>query len=231
MTSFLSTQYLHDLIIVVSGLPRSGTSMMMRILGACKIPLLVDDIRKPDEDNPRGYYEFERVKDLESDNSWLDTAHGKAVKIVSPLLQYLNVGREFRYKIIFMLRSLDEILASQKKMANRLKYAEDDIEDNLLKRNYLRHLEEVKKWLEKQKNIDVLYLNYSDVVNDPASTVESIVNFLGIKLDTQEIAEVIDASLYRQRTGGANDQDATLTSEEKENQEIIMDRLRHLGYI
>lgn len=229
--SFRSKDCLSDLIIVVSGLPRSGTSMMMKMLSACKIPLLTDDIRKPDEDNPNGYYEFERVKDLGTDNSWLEIARGTAVKIVSPLLQYLNMDKELRYKVIFMLRNVDEILVSQRKMANRLKNALDDVEDSMLKENYLIHLEEVKKWLEKRKNIDVLYLNYTEVVRDPHSTVESIFNFLGIKMDAQDIAKVADASLYRQRTRKENAQCVAVISEEKEDQAVIMDRLKKLGYL
>lgn len=218
-------------VIVVSGLPRSGTSMMMKMLNACKIPLLVDDIRKPDEDNPKGYYEFKRAKDLASDNSWLDLACGTAVKIVSPLLQYLNMDKGITYRIIFMLRNIDEILASQKKMADRLGHAKDNIENSILKQNYSVHLEQVKNWLEKQEDIDVLYLNYADVVGNPVSTIESIVAFLGIKLDAQNIAEVVDATLYRQRAGRDGDPGTTVTSGKKEDQEIIMERLRHLGYL
>jgi len=232
MKSNLSNKYaVNEHIIVISGLPRSGTSMMMKMLSACKIPLLVDDLREPDEDNPKGYYEFNRVKDLKSDNSWLDLACGTAVKIVSPLLQHLNLGMGFKYRIIFMLRNIDEILASQKKMADRLGHAEDNIEDSILKQNYSVHLEQVKKWLEQQENIDVLYLDYANVVSNPVSTIESIDAFLGIKLDAQDIAEVVDSSLYRQRAGKADDRCTTDTSGEKEDREIIMERLRDLGYL
>jgi len=232
MESNVSNKYTVDEhIIVISGLPRSGTSMMMKMLSACKIPLLVDDLREPDEDNPNGYYEFTRVKDLERDNSWLNLACGTAVKIVSPLLPHLNIDMGIKYRIIFMLRDIDEILASQKKMAGRLGHAEDNIEDSILKQNYSVHLEQVKKWLEQQKNIDVLYLNYADVVSNPVSTIESIIAFLGIKLDAQDIADVVDSSLYRQRAGKADDQSTTVTSGEKEDQGIIMERLRHLGYL
>jgi hypothetical protein len=229
--SLQSKHYISDLIIVVSGLPRSGTSMMMRMLGACNIPLLADEIRKPDEDNPNGYFEFERVKDLGSDNSWLEIARGTAVKIVSPLLRYLDLDKGLHYKVIFMLRSIDEILASQKKMANRSGHAGDDSEDGMMKQNYSIHLEEIKKWLEKQKNIDVLYLAYTDAVHDPRATVESILNFLEIRMDAREIAKISDASLYRQRAEMENEQHSSAATEEKEDQAAIMDRLRRLGYL
>lgn len=232
MKSNVSNKYaVNGHVIVISGLPRSGTSMMMKMLSACKIPLLVDDLREPDEDNPKGYYEFDRVKDLEKDNTWLGLACGTAVKVVSPLLQHLNMDMGIKYRVIFMLRNIDEILASQKKMANRLGHAEDNIEDRILKQNYSVHLEQVKKWLEQQENIDVLYLDYANVVNDPGSAIESIVFFLDIKLDAQDIAAVVDASLYRQRAGRADGQSTTVTSGEKEDQEIIMERLRQLGYL
>jgi len=232
MDSNVSNKYaVNEYVIVVSGLPRSGTSMMMKMLSACKIPLLVDNLREPDEDNPKGYYEFDRVKDLESDNSWLKLACGTAVKIVSPLLQHLNMDIGIKYRIIFMLRNIDEILASQKKLADRLGHAESNIDDSMLKQNYSVHLEQVKKWLEQQKNIDILYLNYAHVVDNPVSTIESIVDFLGIALDDHDIAEVVDSTLYRQRAGRTDDQSTTVAYGKEEDQEIIMERLRHLGYL
>ena len=105
-----------DPIIVVSGLPRSGTSMMMGMLEAGGLELVVDGIRAADEDNPRGYYELERVKDLAKaeDKSWLITLQGKGVKVISLLLQHLPEA--YNYKIIFMRRSIAEVLDSQSKM-------------------------------------------------------------------------------------------------------------------
>jgi len=222
---------LDDLIIVVSGLPRSGTSMMMKMLEACNMPLLTDSIRQPDEDNPKGYYEFERVKDLEQDNSWFDVARGMAVKVVSPLLRYLNTDKKFRYKVIFMLRNIDEILSSQKKMANRLSHEEDNIEENILRQNYFRHLEEVKDWLRQNENIEVMYVSYADVINDPLPAAENIAAFLGINLDIHEMAGIIDNSLYRNRTGQSHDSTFSAALEQSDNYEIIMDRLKQLGYL
>lgn len=220
-----------EYIVVVSGLPRSGTSVMMKILSACNIPLLTDGLRTPDEDNPKGYYEFNRVKDLESDNSWLNLAHGTAVKVVSPLLQHLNMDRGIKYKIIFMLRNVDEILASQKKMIDRLGHTEDDMEDSVLKQNYTEHLEQVKMWLEQQNNIEVLYMNYADVVSNPVPVIEGVAAFLDLDLDARNIAEVVDSSLYRQRAGRDEKTDTAAASGEKEDQKMVMERLRSLGYL
>src|SRR5687768_1736541 len=106
-----------DVITVVSGLPRSGTSMMMKMLEAGGLEPVVDHVRKPDEDNPKGYYEFERVKALENDREWLPEAKGKFVKVISMLLRHLPA--DHRFKVIFMQRNMPEVLASQKKMLVR----------------------------------------------------------------------------------------------------------------
>ncbi len=218
-------------IIVVSGLPRSGTSMMMKMLESGNIPLLTDSIRRPDIDNPGGYYEFERVKDLEHDNSWLHKARGKAVKIVSPLLQHLRMGRDFRYKIIFMLRNMDEILASQQEMGSRLNHHADCIKNNILKNNYTAHLEEIRHWMESKENIDFIYTNYADVVSSPLSTAEDLHDFLDIGLNTHAMAEVIDNSLYRKRMDEPASPAFHNTSGDETEREVIMDQLRQLGYL
>jgi hypothetical protein len=232
MSDYFSKETLtNEFITVVSGLPRSGTSMMMKMLSAGNMPLLIDDIRMPDEDNPKGYFEFERVKDLENDNSWLEMARGKAVKIVSPLLCHLNLGTKYRYKIIFMLRNVYEILNSQKKMACRLKLGEDDIEDNVLMQNYSLHLREIQEWEKQKENIDVMYVNYADVITTPLAAVQRICNFLDQSLNTQEMSAVIDDSLYRQRVEKSKDYCIAVASEENKDNEIIAERLKHLGYL
>ena len=91
-----------DVVTIVSGLPRSGTSMMMKMLEAGGIELLIDRVRVADADNPKGYYEFERVKQIETDQAWLPEAQGKAVKMISALLRHLPA--DCRYRIIFMER-------------------------------------------------------------------------------------------------------------------------------
>lgn len=221
----------NEFITVVSGLPRSGTSMMMKMLQAGNMPLLIDDMRIPDEDNPRGYFEFERVKDLEHDNSWLDIARGRAVKIVSPLLQYVNMDTGYRYRIIFMLRNVNEILMSQRKMASRLNPEEDGIEEALLMKNYSVHLKEIQEWANRQENMDIMYLQYADVVMNPFAAAQYICNFLGLGLNTREMSAVIDGSLYRQRANKPCDNHNAVPAEEDSESEIIAERLRHLGYL
>ncbi len=226
----LKEKVARDFITIVSGLPRSGTSMMMKMLDSGNMPLLTDNMRIADQDNPRGYYEYERVKELEQDNSWLDMASGKAVKIVSPLLHHLNLNKEYRYKIIFMRRNLEEILASQRKMADRLREGEDKIRDDILMHNYSLHLEDVHRWQQQNENIELLYINYSDVIKDPLSVAECISNFLDMKLNIHEMAKVVDDSLYRQRVVTTNNNVIDATEEKTEN-ELIAERLQYLGYL
>jgi hypothetical protein len=220
-----------NIITIVSGLPRSGTSMVMKMLDLGNMPLLSDNIRQPDLDNPQGYYEYERVKELEHDNSWLEMARGKAVKIVSPLLQYLILDKAYRYKIIFMLRNLDEVLASQKKMADRLNQHEDRISDNILKQHYTSHIEEVRYWLEQNENIDFMFLNYKDVICNPASVSEDISVFLGINLNVQAMSMVADNALYRQQKDTIINNADIVLQKENTDKEAIMDQLRQLGYL
>lgn len=185
-------------ITIVSGLPRSGTSMMMKMLEAGGIPPLTDAIREADEDNPKGYYEFERVKKLkEGDTDWLPDARGKAVKVISALLKYLP--SDYRYKVIFMERDMAEVLASQRKMLARRGKRSDEAEDAAMAQHFERHLQEVKRWLEAQPNIEVLYVHYGRVIQNPLSDIERLNVFLGGNLDTRAMAQVIDPNLYRNR--------------------------------
>jgi hypothetical protein len=184
-------------IVIVSGLPRSGTSMMMRMLEAGGIPVLTDSIRKPDEDNLRGYYEFERVKRIEHDRSWLGDAEGKAVKMISSLLTHLPPDRS--YRVVFMRRKMEEILASQKRMLVRRGEPTDRVSDERMAALFEQHLRRMEAWLRKQPNMQVLYLNYNRVIEGPASEVAKIAQFLDGALDTARMMDVVDRSLYRQR--------------------------------
>lgn len=185
-------------IIVVSGLPRSGTSMMMKMLAAGGLPILTDSLRQADESNPKGYYEFERVKKLkENDTQWLSDAHGKAVKIISALLEYLPP--EHNYKVLFMRREMGEILASQKKMLVHDGKPTDDVSDEKLAGIYQKHLAKVESWLAKQSNIAVLYISYNDLLATPQQHLPGILDFLNLHLDPDLMLQVIDPSLYRQR--------------------------------
>ncbi len=185
------------MIIIVSGLPRSGTSMMMKMLEAASIPILSDEIRTADEDNLKGYYEDERAKTLHKDNSWISEAKHKAVKVISYQLPHLPEGHQ--YRILFMIRKIEEVLASQRKMMERRGEPEDDIPDDVMANIFRKHLEEVGEWLEQQANIKTLYISYNETLNDPETTAEKIAEFLGQDLDIEKMMQVVDPKLYRQR--------------------------------
>ncbi len=184
-------------VIIVSGLPRSGTSMMMNMLQAGGLPLLTDNIRTADDDNPKGYYEFEQVKQIEQDPSWLEDAQGKVVKMISALLKHLPGG--YHYKIIFMRRKIEEVLASQRQMLIRRNEPTDTVADNKMADLYRRHLQQVEAWLAKQPNIDVLYITYHQVIASPREQAEQINAFLGSGLDVDAMTASVDQMLYRQR--------------------------------
>ena len=185
-------------VIIVSGLPRSGTSMMMKMLEAGGLKILTDNLREADANNPKGYYEFERVKQMKDGNlAWLPDAVGKVVKIVTGLIIYLP--SDYKYKIIFMKRDLDEVLSSQKKMLGRLGKEDDNIPDDKMGKVYEEHLKQVKGWLVRQPNIEVLYVNYNAMVADPTESLHKVNEFLGGNMDVQVMSAVVDKELYRER--------------------------------
>lgn len=186
-----------DVITVVSGLPRSGTSMMMKMLVAGGMEALTDHTRAADESNPNGYFEFEGVKAIESDSSWLHGARGKAVKIISALLKHLPA--EHRYKIIFMRRKMEEVLASQREMLTRNGETDAGSGDDRMSAAFGRHVESVESWLRGQPNLEVIYVDYNEALESPARHAAAVQQFLAAPLDTRAMAEVIDQSLYRQR--------------------------------
>jgi hypothetical protein len=184
-------------IIVVSGLPRSGTSMMMNVLAAGGVPAMTDSIRTADEDNPKGYFELEKVKELAKDKAWLADAGGRAVKIISALLKHLPA--DYRYRVIFMRREMSEILASQRQMLVRRGEPTDAVSDERMAEMFRKHLGEVESWLAKQPNIEVIYTNYNQMLDAPAAHIETINRFLGGQLDTAAMSAVVDKTLHRQR--------------------------------
>ena len=184
-------------IIVVSGLPRSGTSMMMKMLEEGGIPILTDAIRTADDDNPNGYYEFELVKKLpDGQNKWLAEANHKVVKIISALLEHLPAN--YRYKIIFMEREPREILASQQKMlANRNEKSE--IGDAEMQEQFQKHLAAIKYWLARQPNMDVMYVDYNKMIAKPENYCQAIADFIAIPVDVSKMLAVPNERLYRNR--------------------------------
>jgi len=187
-------------IVVVTGLPRSGTSMMMQMLEAGGVAPITDGVRGADESNPRGYYEFERVKDLESTTEWewLTGARGRAVKIIAFLVRFLPQG--FNYKVVFMHRSLDEILVSQTKMLERLGEP-NDTSDARMKTLYVDHVARAKSFLAYRPCFDVLHVQYHEILADGPGHALKLNRFLGGRLDTAAMTAVVDPTLHRNRDG------------------------------
>ena len=188
------------MITIVSGLPRSGTSMMMRMLEAGGMEVLTDNIRKADIDNPKGYYEFERVKKIKEDSSWLECAKSKTFKMVSMLLYELP--KDKNYKVVFMKRNIEEVLTSQRRMLERQKSVEVDVNYEKMGRLYAKHLRHLVPWLEAQENIEVIYISYNNLIENPLENLANLNEFLGNKLDFGKMARVVDKSLYRNRANG-----------------------------
>lgn len=185
-------------VIVVSGLPRSGTSMMMKILEAGGLPVLIDNIRTADGDNPKGYYEFERVKKLpKGDVGWLSEAKGKVVKILAILLFKLPEG--YDYRVVFMRRAMPEILASQRKMLINRGEDPDRISDDELAILFEKYFQQAKAWMEQQPNVEYIEIDYNELLKNPRPQIEDIHRFFDSRLDLDQMLQVVDPQLYRQR--------------------------------
>jgi hypothetical protein len=181
-------------ITIVSGLPRSGTSLMMQMLAAGGMQLLADHERKADTDNPRGYWEWEPAKLLPQKPELIDAAEGKAVKVISQLLPFLPEGRD--YKVLFMERPLTEVLASQKEMLRR-RGTVDSAKDDVMAELFTKHLREVREKISFR--MAVLFVPYPKLIGEPMSVADAVGNFLGIELDVEGMAAQVDAGLYRNR--------------------------------
>ena len=187
-------------IVVVSGLPRSGTSLAMRMLDVGGLPVMTDGLRHADLSNPNGYYELERVKTLEArgDARWLADARGKAVKIISFLLTWLP--ETYDYRVVFMERRLDEVMASQDAM---LRHRGEDAAIDAARDAralYEEHLRQVDRFLSRRSCFSVLRLHYGDVVARPADAAARLAQFVNVPLDVARMAAVADPVLYRNRT-------------------------------
>jgi predicted AlkP superfamily phosphohydrolase/phosphomutase/tetratricopeptide (TPR) repeat protein len=180
-------------IIVVSGLPRSGTSMMMQILHAGGVPVMTDERRWADDNNPLGYYEYEPVKNLAKDAKWLQDAEGKVVKVISQLLYFLP--QNYRYKIIYMNRDLDEVMQSQQKMLGK---SQQEVSMAVYE-SFRKEHEKMKKWVEKRPNVSLMEVNYAGVIDNPEEECRKIKEFLKKDLDLEKMAGKVSSSLYRNR--------------------------------
>jgi len=186
-------------IVVVSGLPRSGTSMIMKMLEAGGIPVIIDGIRTADEDNPKGYYEDERVKNLaqEKDKRWLKASKGRAIKIISYLLKELPVT--YNYDILFIRRELSEVLASQSKMLAR-RGEPSGTSDERMVELYESDLWKANYLMKRATHFRILEIHYRLVLENPRKEAERIDAFLGGTLDAEKMAGVVDPALYRNRS-------------------------------
>lgn len=184
-------------IVVVSGLPRSGTSMMMKMLEQGGLQVVTDSLRTADDDNPNGYYEFEVVKQMPSgQTAWLDGAQGKVVKVISALLEYLPA--KYHYKVIFMERAIGEVLASQRKMLSN-RQEEATIGDAEMQEQFQKHVAAAKYWLARQPNLSVLYVDYNKMLAAPDPLCQTIADFLDMGLDVEKMRAVPSERLYRNR--------------------------------
>jgi hypothetical protein len=185
------------MITIVSGLPRSGTSLMMQMLDAGGLPVLSDGERKPDPDNPKGYLEWERIKQLPKDPSLIAEAEGKVVKVISQLILSLPLGHD--YRIVFMQRPLPEVLKSQDEMLRRRGSADLIGDNSAVEELFQRHLIELNKWLAGKNNMQVARVHYHRVLREPKAVAEEIAAFLQVPLDVEAMVRQVDGSLYRNR--------------------------------
>ena len=182
-------------IVVVSGLPRSGTSLMMQMLDRGGMQIVTDQLRTADIDNPRGYYEFEKVKQIKRDDSWLSETRGKAFKMISQLLYDLPTSE--RYRILFMRREIDEVLESQEKMLARLGRPAAPREQ--IRKAYEQHLDRLFAWLARQSHLETLMVSYNDLIHSPHAEAERVNVFLGGVCDPAQMSAAVDPQLYRNK--------------------------------
>jgi hypothetical protein len=185
------------MITIVSGLPRSGTSLMMQMLAAGGLAPLSDGERKADTDNPRGYLEWERIKQLPKEPSLIAEAEGKVVKVISQLLLALPDGHE--YRVVFMQRPLPEVLKSQDEMLRRRGNYEGGGDTSAIEDAFQSHLMEVNRWLNGKSNLQTLRVHYHRVLREPQTTAQAVADFLKLPLDIEAMTREVDPNLHRNR--------------------------------
>jgi hypothetical protein len=188
------------MITIVSGIPRSGTSLMMQMIAAGGMAALTDSQRTADANNPRGYYELESVKTLARNPDAIAEAEGKVVKVISSLLTFLP--NRYEYRVIFMCRPLDEVLASQDRMMQRLGRPVPPAPVESVKKAFEQHMSQIRGWLAAQPNMAVLYVEYGAVVQNARVEASRIKTFLGLDLDVDAMTRQVEQSLYRERAAG-----------------------------
>lgn len=185
------------MITIVSGLPRSGTSLMMQMLDAGGLPVLSDGERKADTDNPKGYLEWERIKQLPKNPSLIAEAEGKVVKVISELI--LSLPMDHEYRIVFMQRPLPEVLKSQDEMLRRRGNADSIGDNSAIEEFFQRHLIEINRWLASKSNVQVMRVHYHRILREPKVVAEEVAAFLQVPLDIEAMTRQVDGSLYRNR--------------------------------
>jgi hypothetical protein len=186
------------MITIVSGLPRSGTSLMMQMLVAGGMSPLSDGERVADADNPRGYLEWERIKQLPKDPNCIAEAEGKVVKVISRLL--LALPSAYAYRVVFMQRPLPEVMASQDQMLRRRSTYKQGTDSAVISAAFEKHLREVHAWLDGTPKIQALRVAYHDVLQDARGVGQTLTDFLGLQLKLEAMVRQVDGSLYRNRT-------------------------------
>jgi hypothetical protein len=185
------------MITIVSGLPRSGTSLLMQMLAAGGLSILSDGERRADIDNPRGYLEWEHIKQLPNDPGCIALAEGKAVKVISQLL--LSLPPEHEYRVVFMQRPLAEVMTSQEEMLRRRGTFDPKVDSAAVMKAFQNHLFEVNAWLNGKPNLKVMRVQYHEVLRAPKGISERVAHFLGAHLDVEAMVRQVDQTLYRQR--------------------------------
>jgi hypothetical protein len=186
------------MITIVSGLPRSGTSLMMQMLVAGGMTALSDGLRNADDDNPRGYLEWERIKQLPNDPNCIAEAENKVVKVISRLLLALPPGHQ--YRVIFMQRPLAEVLASQDQMLRRRGTFKEGANSAAISAAFEKHLREVDAWMHGKDGVRVMRVAYHEALKQPKEIGQNIAEFLGLPLNVDAMLQQVDGSLYRNRS-------------------------------
>ncbi len=186
-------------VVIVAGLPRSGTSMLMQLVHAGGLLALTDGRRLADSDNPRGYFEFEQATRISTDASWLPLARGKVVKLALPLVRWLPPGEA--YWLIIIERDVRQVIASQRRMLDRLGRGGAVLSEPALAAEYARQREQVRQWVDSRTDVAVLSVRYDQVLADPRRVAAQVAEFVGRPFDVAAAAAAVDPSLQRQFAG------------------------------